>query len=62
MEIWGLGGKENLAYQEHYRALEKSRKEKDRKVDKQAFLDSDFDKEFLLGNTFAHAKEKEERN
>lgn len=34
---------------------------KAKKVDKKAFLD-DFDKEFLMPNTFSHSKNKEERD
>ena len=38
----------------------RSIQDKAKKVDKKAFLD-DFDKEFLMPNTFGHVKDKEER-
>jgi hypothetical protein len=62
IEVYGLGGVEALeAQQEHRRILQKLR-DKKKTVDKKAFLESDFDKEFLLGNTFGHKKEVEDRD
>ncbi len=48
MELWGLGGKENLAYQQWFREEERKRKQK-ASGGKEEFLASEFDKEFLLG-------------
>lgn len=65
LEIWGCGGHSRVhsaleAQRENRKIMEESRA-KARKVDKAAFFDSSFDREFLLGNTFAHDKEKQER-
>jgi len=61
IEIFGLGGAEALEAQTEHRLNLQKMRDKKKKVDKAAFLDSDFDKEFLLGNTYSHVKEKEER-
>jgi len=61
IEIIGLGGQEALQAQEdHRRTLQKLR-DKKKQVDKKAFLDNEFDKEFLLGGTYSHKQEMENR-
>ena len=61
VEIFGFGGMEALFEREEHRKMLKQLRDKKKKVDKAAFLESDFDKEFLLGNTFGHKKEQVER-
>lgn len=43
-----------------WRKREAERISKERKVNKAAFLDSEFDKEMFLGNTFGHSKDLRE--
>lgn len=63
IEIWACGGEEKiqkgLSAQLESREISKSNIEKARKVDKAAFFNSGFDREFLLANTFAHQKQTE---
>ncbi len=54
MEIWGLGTEATLAYQQEMVERDVKLAEQSKKVDKAAFLEGDFNKEYLLGNTFAH--------
>ena len=61
IEIYGLGGDEAKDAQEEHKAMLKKMRDKKKTVDKKAFLDSDFDKEFLLGNTFSHKREIESK-
>ena len=65
LEVWGCGGATRvdaaLKAREHTRQVMAENIQKARKVDKAAFFDSSFDREFLLGNTFSHDKEKQER-
>lgn len=65
LEMWGCGGHSRVqvglrAQMENRRILDESLS-KARKVDKAAFFDSSFDREFLLSSTFSHDKEKQER-
>lgn len=62
IEVFGLGGQEALEEREEHRKLMGKLRDKKKQVDKKAFLESDFDKEFLLGKTYAHQNQKEERN
>lgn len=66
MEIWGVGGdamvKKGLNSQKKQREIKAENIEKARKCDKAAFLESDFDKEMFLGNTFGHQKEAKNRD
>uniref|UniRef100_A0A7S3NZZ3 TLDc domain-containing protein n=1 Tax=Euplotes crassus TaxID=5936 RepID=A0A7S3NZZ3_EUPCR len=61
IEAYGLGGPEALAAQIEHREMLKKLRDKKKQVDKKQFLDSDFDKEFLLGGTFSHKQEIEDR-
>lgn len=61
IEIYGLGGIEALEAQEEHRRKLQSLRDKKKQVDKKQFLDSDFDKEFLLGNTYSHKREMKDR-
>jgi len=57
LEIWGLGNELNLAQQEESRQIEVKMAENDRKVDKKAFLEGDFNKEFLFEKTFGYKQD-----
>ncbi len=65
LEIWGCGG--NSRVERAMKAQTANRQVVDeafakaRKVDKAQFFDNSFDREFLLSNTFAHDKEKQDR-
>lgn len=65
LEVWGCGGVTRvdaaLKAQENNRRVIAENIQKARKIDKAAFFDSSFDREFLLSNTFSHQKEKQER-
>ena len=61
IEVWACGGIENLQYQAEQKQREQKRIDKARKVDKAEFVNSDFDKEFLLEGTFKHSAQKEDR-
>lgn len=60
LEVWGCGGNsrvsEALSAQSEHRKLANKALEKARKVDKAAFFNNDFDREFLLGQTTSHSK------
>jgi hypothetical protein len=61
VEVWGLGGEEcereqQRAKDEHHRLIMARRK-----VDTKQFGNSTFDREFLLGKTFAQVNSKEDR-
>jgi len=61
IEAWGLGGDDALKRQEEeHKALEKMRIDR-RKVDRKAFADSAFDRQFLLGKNFAHQEHSNQR-
>jgi hypothetical protein len=64
-EIWGCGGTSRvesaLKAQAANRVIIEESLAKARKVDKAAFFDSSFDREFLLSGTFSHDKDKQER-
>jgi len=57
-EIWGLGTGESLVRQQEMVVMDAKLAEQSRKVDKKAFLEGDFNKEYLLEGTFAHNKDK----
>lgn len=63
LEVWGVGGEERIgaavSAQGQARELRAENIARARKVDKSKFLDNEFDKEFLLGKTFAHAKREQ---
>jgi len=61
IEAWGLGEEAALAEQERFRKENADLIYDRRKVDKKQFANSDFDKEFLLGKTFASQMERQER-
>lgn len=61
IEVFGLGGAEALEAQDEHRKMLQKLRDKKKQVDKKAFLDSDFDKEFLLGNTYSHKQQMEHR-
>jgi hypothetical protein len=61
LEAWGCGGQKALESLESYRNLEAQRITNSRKVNKAQLISSDFDKEFLMPNTFRAAREREER-
>jgi hypothetical protein len=65
MEVWGCGGVKKitkaLEAQKEARAVTEETINRARKVDKAAFFDNSFDREFLLPNTFSHHKEMNER-
>lgn len=60
LEVWGCGGNnrvaEALSAQLEHRKQANIALEKARKVDKAAFFNNDFDREFLLGQTTSHSK------
>jgi len=60
LEVWGAGGDDALVQQQHGQDSEQRVREQRRKVDKKQLVGTDFDKEFLLGKTFAGAKEARE--
>ena len=65
LEIWGVGGDEawtkGLAGREMARGVRFEHIQRARKVDKAAFLESSFDREMLLGQTFAHQQQVQDR-
>ena len=60
LEIYGLGGNEELINQTKKRDFENQKILENRKVDKKMLLD-DFTKEHLLGSNYKHLKELEGR-
>jgi hypothetical protein len=54
IECWGFGGASARQHKEKADMAERIRLENMRKVDKTAFVDGDFNKGFLLSNTFRH--------
>lgn len=65
MEVWGCGGwnkiTKALQAQQIARDVTKETIDRARKIDKAAFFDNSFDREFLLPTTFAHHKDMVER-
>ncbi len=65
LEVWGCGGidkvQRGLKAQEVSRKINQENLDKARKVDKAAFFNSSFDREFLLGGTFEHQKHGHDR-
>ena len=65
LEVWGCGGDSRveaaLKAQDENRQIIAENIQKARKVDKAAFFDNSFDREFLLSNTFSHQKDKLDR-
>lgn len=61
VEIFGLGGLEALIERNEHRKMLKQLRDKAKTVDKGALLDNEFDKEFLLGNTFSHKQQTKDR-
>jgi hypothetical protein len=63
LEIWAVGGKENIdqalaARKEHRYATDKNI-ERAKTVDRAQFFNNQFDREFLLTNTFSHQTSQE---
>jgi hypothetical protein len=62
-EIWACGGKEKiesgLLAQRESRAITQKNIERARTVDKAQFFNNQFDREFLLTNTFSHQNQQE---
>jgi hypothetical protein len=65
IEVWACGGNEAIQHgfttQKQIRKVANENIEKARKVDKAAFFDNAFDREFLLANTFSHENQSKER-
>jgi len=61
VEIYGLGGIDSLMEQNEHRKLLAKLRDKRKQVDKGQLLENEFDKEFLLGNTYGHKKEMKNR-
>ena len=63
LEVWGVGGEERIgaavSAQGQARELQAENIARARKVDKSKFLDSEFDREFLLGKTFGQGKREQ---
>ncbi len=61
MEIWGCGGSEVVSSALEAQAEERQTQDmlihRARQVDKAAFFNNDFDREFLLSNTVSHLKD-----
>ena len=66
MEIWGTGGKDSvekgLQAQRKSRALMDEAVRRAKQVDKAAFFDNEFDREFFLPNTFQHKANQADQN
>ncbi|CDJ68133.1 TLD protein, related [Eimeria necatrix] len=56
LEIWGTGDASTLEQQQHLLKQQEKLRQERRQVDKGRLLDSNFDREFLLGGTFSRAK------
>eukprot|EP01016_Furgasonia_blochmanni_P045803 TRINITY_DN650_c0_g2_i6.p1 TRINITY_DN650_c0_g2~~TRINITY_DN650_c0_g2_i6.p1 ORF type:complete len:261 (+),score=55.56 TRINITY_DN650_c0_g2_i6:75-857(+) len=54
LEIWGAGDESTFEQQIKFREDEMSELERMRKVDRKAFVNSQFDKEIMFDKTFAH--------
>ncbi len=65
LEVWGSGGANLIANalkaQANHRRVLAHTIDKARKVDKAQFFNNGFDREFLLGNTFSHHKDMQDR-
>lgn len=65
LEVWGSGGTSLIANalkaQANHRHVLAHTIEKARKIDKAQFFNNGFDREFLLGNTFSHHKDMQDR-
>lgn len=66
LEIWGCGGDSIVSEALDAQAKDRMRVDeaicKARKVDKAAFFNNEFDKEFLLSNTLSHQKQSRENH
>lgn len=66
IEVWGTGGTANvekgLLAQKKSREIVDENIQKARKVDKAAFFNSEFDREFLLSGTFTHKSQQQNRS
>eukprot|EP00743_Colponemidia_sp_Colp-15_P004659 GILK01005020.1.p1 GENE.GILK01005020.1~~GILK01005020.1.p1 ORF type:complete len:474 (+),score=67.66 GILK01005020.1:84-1505(+) len=60
VEMWGCGGMDALQKQKEFQNYQNKLLEGMRKVDKKAFANNEFDREFLLGGTFANGVERRE--
>ncbi|CAD7975416.1 unnamed protein product [Amoebophrya sp. A25] len=56
LEVFGLGGQAASAEMETRKQQQDAARDAGRKVDRRRFVESSFDREFLLGNTFSHAQ------
>ena len=54
IEVWGMGGEDAQRMQAKARSDHERMIMNQRKVDKKAFADNSFDREFLLKSTFGH--------
>jgi hypothetical protein len=58
VEVWGCGGVDSTQRQREYRKDTAAMLDKMRKVDKAAFMGSEFDRNFLLSKTFGHGTDQ----
>ena len=61
IEIWGCGEEKALKCQKKARIMEQQRITNFRKVDKSMLVDSDFNKEYLMGKTFQNKEYRTEK-
>ncbi|CAK9092409.1 Oxidation resistance protein 1, partial [Durusdinium trenchii] len=61
IEVWGMGDAEAIQAQAEALAEREQMQMDRRKVDRKKFADNAFDREFLLGKTFAHSEQQENR-
>lgn len=61
IELYGFGGEKALEKQRESRQETADIVQSRRKVDKKQLLQSDFDKEYLLGGVFKASNERQER-
>lgn len=66
IEVWGTGGQasveKGLLAQKKTREIVDESIRRARQVDKAALFDNDFNKEFLLSNTFQHKNQQTDRD
>ncbi len=66
IEVWGTGGQASVAKgllaQKKTREIVDESIRRARQVDKAALFDNDFNKEFLLSNTFQHKAQQSDRD
>ena len=60
-EVWGCGGAQATETQGSAAKQNRDTRESMRKVDRKAFAENAFDREFLLSKTFADSRRGEER-